>query len=637
MKNLFASLFRSVIQLVGISPHNPSRARKQAVNMPPSLENQPALTREQFRRMLAEALAADPNLARRILMPLSGTVFPIEGGVAGDTGYLVKFTDDSGGQGRSVVFEDSLGRIGIGTATPVAELDVLGQMNLHDGNSYAIFYKPNNSASSYLFRRGTPSSYTELVRIDNAGKVGIGTPTPAAELDVVGQMNLHDGNSYAIFYKPDVANTAYLFRKGTPAGPYTELVRIDNNGNVGIGTVSPLQRLTLVQGSKFAVEMSIPTGVSAALADNGSLTVGQTYYYVVTALDAAGETLKSSEVSATPTSGTPDKRTIHLSWTPVTGATSYKVYWGTAPNGENKYYSNITTNSFDHSALTGTDGQPPLTPSAGTPSMLGSSLILGTSATQQTVAGGGPELLTAMDLAQDRVVLWSGKPGSSPNNAMFLSSIRGFLEWGGGGTNDQDVALFRNGPAGLSIQNFTNTKATRAFSVNAAYDRSLGLSNEEYPLFVVNTQDRSMRLAPGIVPAPSVPFFPDSDYVVTRGEKKTTDATQTTLGFITLTDGRAYYITVRVVGRKSDGTQRAFYWRAVLAYRQGGNAVIEGGSPAGVVSLATIESSGAGSWDCTLDTTGGSNDVRVRVTGQDTTTIYWVATIEYQSVSTDGL
>jgi hypothetical protein len=120
-----------------------------------------------------------------------------------------------------------------------------------------------------------------------------------------------------------------------------------------------------------------------------------------------------------------------------------------------------------------------------------------------------------------------------------------------------------------------------------------------------------------------------SDAIHATAALKTTDANTATLGSVTLTDGRAYHINVRAVGRKSDGSDRAFYWRAVLAFRQGGGATIQAGT---VVSLATVESNS--NWDCTIDANG--NDVRVRVTGVAGTTIYWVATIEYQSVSTDS-
>jgi hypothetical protein len=119
-----------------------------------------------------------------------------------------------------------------------------------------------------------------------------------------------------------------------------------------------------------------------------------------------------------------------------------------------------------------------------------------------------------------------------------------------------------------------------------------------------------------------------TDSIHATASVTTTDATQTTLFALTLDDNRSYFITARVVGRRSDGMQRAFYWRAALAYRQGAGATMQGS----VVNLATVESDS--SWDSTIDASG--NDARLRATGVAATTIYWVATIEYQSVSSSS-
>lgn len=97
-------------------------------------------------------------------------------------------------------------------------------------------------------------------------------------------------------------------------------------------------------GTKAAPINSLPAPIAntpTTSTSGGSLTAG-TYYYVVTAKNALGETLASNEVSIT-TTGSTSSNTI--TWGAVSGATSYDVYRGTAAGAENKQYAlgNVTT------------------------------------------------------------------------------------------------------------------------------------------------------------------------------------------------------------------------------------------------------------------------------------------------------
>ena len=74
-----------------------------------------------------------------------------------------------------------------------------------------------------------------------------------------------------------------------------------------------------------------------------ALLNGTTYYYIVTAVNAMGQGVPSSEVSATPAaptvapsvptgvSATSGDTQITIGWNAVPGATSYNIYWATAP------------------------------------------------------------------------------------------------------------------------------------------------------------------------------------------------------------------------------------------------------------------------------------------------------------------
>ena len=91
-----------------------------------------------------------------------------------------------------------------------------------------------------------------------------------------------------------------------------------------------------------------------------------TYYYVITAVNAYGESGASSQVSAkpdptyippppptmiTPTAG--DKQTV-ISWTAVTGATAYNLYWATTPGVTKATGTKIAnvTSPYTHTGLT---------------------------------------------------------------------------------------------------------------------------------------------------------------------------------------------------------------------------------------------------------------------------------------------
>jgi hypothetical protein len=104
--------------------------------------------------------------------------------------------------------------------------------------------------------------------------------------------------------------------------------------------------------SKLSSKIS---NVTSPFIDTGK-TNGTTYYYVVTALNSYGESIESSEVSATPApppsaptgvSATAGNRKVIISWESVSGATSYNLYWSMSPGVSKVSYtekiSNVTS------------------------------------------------------------------------------------------------------------------------------------------------------------------------------------------------------------------------------------------------------------------------------------------------------
>lgn len=108
----------------------------------------------------------------------------------------------------------------------------------------------------------------------------------------------------------------------------------------------------------------------------------------------------------------------------------------------------------------------------------------------------------------------------------------------------------------------------------------------------------------------------------------TTDATESTLWIKWLEDETVYLIETQVIGQKSDGSQRAMYWRRVLIYRDaGGNTFIQGAVQGNTI-IPDVESDA--SWDCDIDVVG--ENVRLRVTGAAATTVIWNSITRYHSI-----
>lgn len=96
------------------------------------------------------------------------------------------------------------------------------------------------------------------------------------------------------------------------------------------------------QGQTFtAVTLPTPTGLAVTpVAGGGTFTAG-TYFWKVTGQNYVGETVGSSEVSASIAAG----GSASLAWTAVAGAVTYGVY-RSATSGTEQLVATVTTNSY---------------------------------------------------------------------------------------------------------------------------------------------------------------------------------------------------------------------------------------------------------------------------------------------------
>jgi hypothetical protein len=181
--------------------------------------------------------------------------------------------------GRPNMWNTNTGNIGIGTTNPVAKLDIYGNLAI---NGVVII-----DASGHWVGPNMPSLWTLNGNniYYNKGNVGIGTTNPTSPLEINGIIYSTSGG----FKFPDssLQTTATLQgekgEKGDkgdtgstgpqgPPGPGSSFWSLNgndvyyNNGNVGIGTASPLAKLQVYNGTVlFNGTGTPPKGVGTRL------------------------------------------------------------------------------------------------------------------------------------------------------------------------------------------------------------------------------------------------------------------------------------------------------------------------------------------------------------------------------------
>ncbi|MBW5449425.1 glycoside hydrolase [Cohnella sp. CFH 77786] len=173
---------------------------------------------------------------------------------------------------------------------------------------------------------------------------------------------LYDNGVKVFGSEPDGGNPSTV-----PAAP-TGLNATAGNAQVALswtassGAASYNVKRATTSGGPYT---TVATGVTSTGYTNTGLTNGTTYYYVVSAVNSAGESANSSQASATPTTGTtvaaaPTGLTatagnaqVALSWTASSGAASYNVKRATTSGGPyTTVATGITSTGYTNTGLT---------------------------------------------------------------------------------------------------------------------------------------------------------------------------------------------------------------------------------------------------------------------------------------------
>lgn len=233
------------------------------------------------------------DIREDIYYPLSwGSTSNAYGWLSWTTGYAAIGTTTGNGlllytNGSERMRIDSSGKVGLGTISPSSQLHIasgsptitvqdnnsaeptsitkvdfgynagtLGFVG-YDGLNYGALEVWNNYASGNVLI-GTAN--TERVRITSAGNIGIGTTSPTHKLTIQGSgdiTKITNGSASLFSYSDSQGMGWFTGAVATGVGAYynntnnyqtfytasAERIRIDANGNIGIGTTGPLARL----------------------------------------------------------------------------------------------------------------------------------------------------------------------------------------------------------------------------------------------------------------------------------------------------------------------------------------------------------------------------------------------------------
>jgi len=206
--------------------------------------------------------------------------------------FRARFAESIGSNGVSAITAVDGGNVGVGTSAPPALFTISGSNNSPTTNTPQLVITDPADLNERLLigmdRTGNGSGIIQATKVGtgaqnlllnpSGGFVGIGSTTaPTAALDVAGGIKA-SGTSGFTFNSGDLDGGLFSPSDGmvTLRTNGTERMRADANGNVGIGTTAPTNKLTISGSADITGNLGIGTaspGASTLLQLNSNTAV----------------------------------------------------------------------------------------------------------------------------------------------------------------------------------------------------------------------------------------------------------------------------------------------------------------------------------------------------------------------------